>query len=254
MSPDFTLDGYRDLLGALLDRGYQARGFGEAEPDQRHLILRHDIDMSLDAAEPIADIESNLGLRAYYFVLVRSEMYNPFSAGAEAVFKRLTARGHEIGLHLDASLYGNDTAMLQGAAERECALLEAATSAPVRVISFHRPAKTLLGYADPLAGRLHAYQPRFFSQMGYCSDSRGEWGHGHPLGHPALADGRALQLLTHPVWWTAEGKSPADKLADFIGRRIDALDRALADNSSIYRCGDAWKWLATARHAVGKRP
>ena len=62
---------------------------------------------------------------------------------------------------------------------------------PVTMVSFHRPAPELLGHAAPLGGRAHAYQPRFFSDMGYCSDSRGRWGHGHPLEHPAVAEGRA---------------------------------------------------------------
>ena len=171
MSTDFSPVAYRSLLAALLDRGYDVRGYADAVPDQRHLILRHDIDLSLDAALPIAEIERALGLKAHYFVLVRTELYNLFSAAGRDALRRLTALGHDIGLHLDASLYDNATAMLGKAAEEECAVLAAATGAPVTVISFHRPAQALLGYPDTLAGRVHAYQPRFFTQMGYCSDS-----------------------------------------------------------------------------------
>ena len=239
MSELFTPAAYRDLVESLLARGYSVRDYADADPGQRHLILRHDIDMSLDAALPIAEIERALGLKAHYFVLVRTEMYNVFSAGARDMLRRLGGLGHAIGLHLDASLYGNDAAQLQQAAKQECAVLEAATERPVYMVSFHRPARTLLGYADLLAGRLHAYQPRFFSEMGYCSDSRGEWGHGHPLGHQAVREGRALQLLTHPIWWVAEGGSPADKLAQFLAGRYLELAQALADNSDVYRPNSA---------------
>ena len=65
----FTPAAYRDLLESLLARGYSVRGYADADPGQRHLILRHDIDMSLDAALPIAEIENALGLKAHYFVL-----------------------------------------------------------------------------------------------------------------------------------------------------------------------------------------
>ena len=234
MSDDFNLSAYRGLMTALIERGYQAQSYAEADPDKRHLILRHDIDMSLDAALPIAEIEAALGLKAHYFVLVRTEMYNPFSAAAREALQRLIARGHEIGLHLDASHYDNDFSKLQRAAAQECAVLEAATAEPVRIISFHRPAKALLGYSEPLAGRLHAYQPRFFSQMGYCSDSQGAWHYGHPLDHAALREDRGLQLLTHPIWWVVGGAEGAQaKLDRFAAQRFDMLRSELARNCEM---------------------
>ena len=237
MSNDFTPSAYRALLSTLLDRGYEVRGYADAEPHLRHLILRHDIDMSLDAALPIGELEKALELKAHYFVLVRTEMYNVFSAGARKALRQLAALGHEIGLHLDASLYDNAVPALQRAADEECAVLEAATGAPVRTISFHRPAQELLGYPEMLAGRVHAYQPRFYTQMGYCSDSRGAWHHGHPLDHTAVRDGRALQLLTHPVWWLEGGASPGAKAAAFLAARVDMLDRELANNCSVHQRG-----------------
>lgn len=236
MTADFTQAGYEALLRELLDRGYEARGYEEADPASKHLVLRHDLDMSLQAAEPIAEIEAALGATAHYFVLLRTEMYNPFSAAARASLERILAAGHEIGLHLDASLYDNDPAALEEAAETECAALEAAAGAPVRVISFHRPAKALLGHDRPLAGRRHAYEPRFFDAMGYCSDSRGVWHHGHPLDHPAVAAGRALQLLTHPIWWPAQAADgPVAKLDQFAAARDQVLRRELAANCEPYR-------------------
>ena len=237
MSRDFTLEAYGGLLGALTERGYQVRGYADVDPAQRHLILRHDVDMSLDAALPIAEIESKRGFKAHYFVLLRTEMYNVFSAGARAALLKLCGLGHEIGLHLDASLYGNDPAELQQAAQAECEVLEAAVDRPVRVISFHRPAKALLGHAEPLAGRPHAYQPRFYSEMGYCSDSRGAWHHGYPLDHPAVREGRALQLLTHPIWWAGNAQTPSARLAAFLAERFGVLDTALAENCTVHRPG-----------------
>ncbi len=236
----FTPTAYRDLVENLLARGYSVRGYADAEPAQRHLVLRHDIDMSLDAALPIAEIEHALGLKAHYFVLVRTEMYNLFSAHARDALRRLADLGHEIGLHLDASFYNNDPLALQQAAETECTVLEAATGNPVRTISFHRPAKHLLGYADPLAGRVHAYQPRFFAEMGYCSDSRGAWQNGHPLENAAVREGRGLQLLTHPIWWTGVASSLQHRLNEFLVSRMDTFDLALAENCSVHKPG-TWR-------------
>lgn len=231
----FSTAGYADLVRVLLGRGYAVRSFAEAEPDARHLILRHDIDMSLEAAVPIAEAEAALGARAVYFVLVRSELYNPFAPDGAAALARIASLGHEIGLHFDAALY--DEATLEDAAARECAMLETFTERQVRTISFHRPHASLLGRAGTLAGRRHAYEPCFFRDMGYSSDSRGAWRHGHPLAHEAVAKGRALQLLTHPIWWQGPPAAPAARLDALLDARLDALDRALAAHCDVHVTG-----------------
>lgn len=236
MTETFTLDGYRSLVSQFLERGYRATGYDRAKSSERHLILRHDLDFSLNAALPIAEIERDLDVAAHYFVLVRSEIYNLFSGAAQNVLGTLTSLGHEIGLHLDASLYGDDLDVLDAAARRECSILEEAISSPVRMISFHRPAKILLGLDRPLAGRPHTYQPAYFEAFGYCSDSRGAWKHGYPLDHEAVRAGRSLQLLTHPIWWNGnEEMEPVARLDAFIDASQTRLRKVVADNSEPYR-------------------
>jgi hypothetical protein len=234
----FTLAGYRDLLEAFGGRGYRTVDFHTARPGARQLIVRHDVDVSLESACRMAEVERDLSVSATYLVLVRSEFYNPFSAAAERHLRRLVELGHEIGLHLDASLYGDAWGDLEAAGARECALLEAVVGAPVRIVSFHRPAQRLVGLDRTLAGRHHAYQPRFATEIGYCSDSRGGWRHGRPLDHPAVAEGRALQLLTHPVWWDAfAGEGVVDRLNRFALGRLDALREELGRHCEPYRDG-----------------
>ena len=228
----FTIAGYAALVRTFLECGYAVRNFAEAEPGARHLILRHDIDMSLEAAIPVAEAEAALGVTAIYFVLVRSELYNPFAPDGAAALARIKSLGHEIGLHFDAALY--TAATLDDAAARECTLLETFIECPVRMISFHRPHATLLGREGLMAGRRHAYEPRFFRDMGYSSDSRGGWRHGHPLTHEAVAAGRALQLLTHPIWWQDPPASPTARLDSLLDARLQALDRALAAHCDIH--------------------
>lgn len=233
---DFTLGGYRALIEAFAARGYAVRSFADAAPNVPDLILRHDLDMSIEAAIPIATIEAELGVRASYFVLLRSELYNPQSAAATAALDRLAGMGHEIGLHFDTAHYGDDPDALDTAAARECDILERIIGRPVATISLHRPAERLLGLDRTLGGRPHTYAPRYFRDVGYCSDSRGRWGHGHPLAHPALRDGRALQLLTHPIWWVGEGE-PARRLDALLARRMHALDYHLAEHCEVHRAG-----------------
>lgn len=232
----FSIAGYRGILSALIARGYQVRDYEAADPAAAHLILRHDLDMSIDAALPIAEAEADLGVSATYFVLMRTEMYNPWSAGARGKLSEIAGLGHRIGLHFDAALYEPAEDLLEAACAAECAALEQITGQPVETISLHRPAPAMLGLERRFAGRLHAYQPRFFSDMGYCSDSRGEWGHGHPLDHPAVEAGTALQLLTHPIWWQRQpGEGTVDVLKRFAAGRDDLLHRELAANCEPFR-------------------
>lgn len=234
---DFTLDAYRDLIAALRDKGYEVLGYEAADPASRHLILRHDVDQSLGLAAEMAEFERAIGVASTYFVLVRTEMYNILSRDGTAYLRRILDAGHRVGLHLDAFLYAaaDGAGTLEAAAVWECDVLEQATGKAVELISFHRPARSLLGREGTLAGRLHVYAPRFFSAMGYCSDSQGAWRHGHPLDHDAVRDGRALQLLTHPVWWATPPGKPREKLDRVLDERTQRLRAELADNCAPYR-------------------
>src|SRR5262245_24675671 len=105
MKHQFTLDAYRELLRRLVSLGYQTTDFQGADPAKRHLVLRHDVDMTLESAVRMATVEAELKLPACYFVLVRNGLYNPFSGLATAAMQQLGGLGHEIGLHFDTSLY-----------------------------------------------------------------------------------------------------------------------------------------------------
>jgi hypothetical protein len=231
----FSPPSYRALIDTFRARDYELRDFFSVEPGSRHLILRHDIDVSLDAALELAELEAVLGARASYFVLLRCELYNPFGAVGRSQLRRLRALGHEVGLHFDAALVEGGVEAFDIAATEECAMLEGLIGAPVRVISFHRPAPALLGLERALAGRAHAYEPRFFRAIGYCSDSRGAFHHGHPLDHPAVAAGRALQLLTHPIWWCGpKGRDVTERLDRFVAERATRLRASLATMIESY--------------------
>ena len=125
MTAEFTLAGYRQLIAAILARGYEISGFADAA--RQHLILHHDIDHCLNAAARLAALEAEQGWRASYFVLMCSEMYNPFSPAGPGALQEISGGGHEIRLHLDASIYDGDAMALAAAAERECTMLETIT-------------------------------------------------------------------------------------------------------------------------------
>lgn len=232
---EFSARGYQALITGFKDRGYRVVGYEAIQPLQQHIVLRHDIDMSIEAAVRTAYIEADLDVSAYYFVLLRSELYNPYSESNRNSLRNILALGHKIGLHLDASMYTSDWSGLEAAAKEECAILESIIQEKVDLISFHRPHQNLLGNAQSLAGRMHTYQPRFFQEIGYCSDSRGGWHHGHPFDHDAVKGKKAIQLLTHPIWWDGEAVPATDRLSKFVDIAAMQFKNSLAVNCETYR-------------------
>jgi hypothetical protein len=182
----------------------------------------------------MAEQEQGLGVAATYFILLRTEFYNLLSAEGLRALRRIAECGHDIGLHFDAALYRDASEMTSGA-ERECSVLESFLGQRISTVSFHRPAPERIGEADEIGGRLNAYGKRFVKDMGYCSDSRGAWGHGEPLAHPAVRDGRALQRQIQPVWWQAPAKLPAERRKRFLAERGKFLDHELARHCTVHR-------------------
>jgi hypothetical protein len=192
---------YKLLLSAMLDRGYSAVPLDAINSSSKVMFLRHDIDLCPARALAMARQEAELGLTATYYFLVSTQLYSIATKSVRSVLSEIRAMGHEIGLHFDAAQYSFEGGNLDDHAAEECQILEACSGSSVKSISFHRPTPEFLNRAGTIAGRRHCYEPSFFSDIAYLSDSNGGWHHGHPLGHPAIAAGKAIQLLTHPIWW-----------------------------------------------------
>jgi hypothetical protein len=232
----FTLQGYRDLVTHLRHEGYSVVGYETIEADKRHLILRHDVDFCLKSALELARAENALGLAAVYFVQMRSEFYNPLTKTSQESLRKLRELGHEIGLHFDPR-DGVTKNALEDLIASDAAGLSEASQGRVDAVSFHRPPQEHLAGDERLGGLWNAYAGRFIRDVGYCSDSRGGWRHGDPLSHNAVRSGRALQLLTHPIWWTGEAGSPELRLQQFLASRLRDVDQEIAANCEIHRPG-----------------
>jgi hypothetical protein len=71
MNCTFDLAHYRELLRAAKFGGYRFAGFDRA-PQAGELILRHDVDLSLDAALTVAEAEAEEGAWSTWFLMTRS--------------------------------------------------------------------------------------------------------------------------------------------------------------------------------------
>lgn len=162
-----------------------------------YLVLRHDIDVSLESALKMAEIEHDTGVRSTYFVLLSSNHYNSFEGRNARMIRQISEFGHEIGLHYDVSQYRCYTEDMVQALKTETQALESLTGKNVRSISSHAP----MGPASflSISSCVNADDPRLRDI--YIHDSRKLWtikSLSVLLNNPP----RRVLLLVHPYhWW-----------------------------------------------------
>ena len=198
----FTLDHYREILRAARDGGYRFAGF-DGPPARGDLLLRHDVDLSLEAALAMAELEAEEGATTTYLLMTRSVFYNLASRQGEAALERFRALGHRVGLH---------------AVYPEAALDERFD----RVVAWHNPEPAFM--TAPLDGVVNVMEETYFDPATYRSDSNHRWRSGCP--HEELRAGAFpwLQLLVHPEIWVYPGSTmPATMHAMLDAQRAHRL-------------------------------
>lgn len=212
--PRFTYAWYSALLDEL-KRHYAVVGY-RTETDVPNVILRHDIDNSVEKAEVFARIECDAGVGATYFVMVTNDMYNPASRRNAALIERMAEMGHEIGLHFDEMAYPeakrDDVAAL---IRREAEILSNICGRDVTTVSMHRPSRATIDANIVIPGMTNAYDRRFVDGYKYVSDSRRHWR--EPIEEMvSLHRYDRLHILTHAFWYNETELSAGETLERFM--------------------------------------
>jgi hypothetical protein len=196
----FDLDHYRELLAAARAGGYRC-AFFDREPAAGDLFLRHDVDMSLDAAVLMAELEASEGMTATYFLMTRGDFYNLGGPVGRRTIARLRELGHRIGLH----------------AVHPDAELDARFDP---VIAWHTPDPDFMTL--PVDGALNVMQPPWFDPATYRSDSNQHWRSGCPRDELAAGSFPFLQLLVHPEIWVYAGTTMRETMEAFLDSDRDS--------------------------------
>lgn len=223
-----STEGFAELIAGFRAAGYRFRGFSEPA-EARTVVLRHDIDFSVDLAHALAKEEAELGVNATFFFMATSNAYNLFSAHNRRLVREIIAMGHTASLHFDPTVHEDVDAGFR----EECAALAPLTG-PVEIVSLHRPGDYLLDNNRPLPGARHTYEDCYFRDLAYISDSGGAFAHGHPFETDAFASGRPIQLLLHPIWWTAAGTCCSDKVRQWQADHLDFITREMVANCKTF--------------------
>lgn len=221
----FTREAYSSLI-VFLKSSYRIATVSEAYSTKRCLMLRHDVDVSLESALTMAGLDSELGVKSTFYVLFSNRHYNLLDKDSLRLLWEISALGHEVGLHYDLEAYRAYGTDVLETLEREIGLLGRLAGGRVASVAPHNPSKN-----DPLLRRacVNAYDSGLCDL--YVSDSSRAWDLKSLNALLSLKHDR-VQLLTHPFLWTEKACDLSEFVEDYLrrrGRREEAYFRELME-------------------------
>jgi hypothetical protein len=204
----FSLEHYRELLEAAQEGGYRWATFN-GQPQAGDLLLRHDVDLSLDAALAMAELEASVGARATYLLMTQSVFYNLGSSEGRRALNRLRELDHGVGLH---AVWPN--VELDDRFDP--------------IVAWHNPDPDYM--TDPVEVAVNVMQRPFFDPDHYRSDSNQHWRHGCPHEGLRRGDFAWLQLLIHPEIWVYPGGTMAETMNAMLDAERDRRRKLLAED------------------------
>ncbi len=217
---DFSYDHYIQTLEKIKTT-HKISTFGNSS--KKDVILRHDVDASLDAALNMAKLENKIDVSSTYFILFSSEFYNPFTLESSKIIKKILGLGHKLGLHYNELFIIKNNLNPSETLKQEIELLEQHFSTSVEAIAAHESdlsKKIPINLPD---GVIDAYSDEFFIKRKYLSDSAQNWREGCFCKH--IENFEQLQILTHPMWWSKDGKHRDKIMESFINGEYDRYTR-----------------------------
>lgn len=227
---DFTFDNYRELV-SLTKRSHVFSNFTDFSTVDNPVLWRHDIDFSPQNALKFAQIEAEQGVVSTYFLLLHSSFYNLLDVRITEIVQEILALGHDLGLHFDCSFYNIcDESHLEHCLLLEKSLLEKVFKTNIDVFSFHVTNKHTENFRNKqYAGLINVYSDFIQDQFKYCSDSNGYWRYERLYDFLLKNEEGAIQILTHPVWWSEVEMSLKERLELCIETQSDENRRYYQD-------------------------
>jgi ubiquinone/menaquinone biosynthesis C-methylase UbiE len=217
-SDKFSSVEYRSLLKLIKAKNYTVIKFSDIfinplNDSNSLLLLRHDVDNTLELALQLAEIEFEEGICSSYYFLLSGGFYNAITEQSRDIIKKIASLGHEIGLHFEnPSLFQEDAKFL-----------ETILNKPVETFSQHNP--TIDGLKQIGNTTLvNAYDKRITQDLKfkYISDSGMKWR--KETAFDAIGAKR-LYLLLHPEAWCSEGMDLIQQLRTLERVEINKIKR-----------------------------
>ena len=172
---------------------------------KKGLILRHDVDYSLNLAYRLSEIESAIGATASYYIQLTTDVYNPFSFSSREMLDKMLSNGFEIGLHFDPMPYGKNLSdkVLITQLFYEIERLSKLLGTEIKSYSLH--AVGSFGRYIRTEAMIGAYDEEIFGDDKYFSDSNYTFSGKDPLEWARKSHEQLIQLVSHPMLYLTGG-------------------------------------------------
>ena len=188
---------------------------------KKGLIVRHDIDESVEFAYELYKAEKANGIKSTFYVLLTSDLYNPFSAQNKKRFKEMVESGFEIGLHFDPMAY--EEGDLTKNFEKEIEAFEKFLGLKLYSYSMHNPSIT--GEYLKYPKLIDAYNSDIFNDNCYISDSTFSFRGKDLKEYVEKSNKELIQLLIHADHLFSDGeisyKKPIEQMLKSYLNKID---------------------------------
>lgn len=227
----FSYEDYRKIITIIKESG-RAANFHEAKDREDFIIMRHDVEFSVDRAYRLAELEKSMDFFSTYFFQWTNNSYNILSKKNTDMIKTMREQGHSIGLHF--ALNGlTDLEEIKEKILLEIQVLSSMLGFEIDTFSVHRPSNEILKADIKLEGIINAYEDHYFTYaekveegkplaVKYLSDAQHRWNYGKP-DQETLLGNQKVQVLTHPYSWTEEGHDNPDNFKSLLEERYREL-------------------------------
>ena len=229
---DYNEEGIHKLINILNVNNYSfEKSISKMLEGKNKIFLRHDVDLSLEIANKMANIQLEAGIKGIFFIMINSPFYNIFEANKKNILREISGKGFEIGLHANIEKTGNRD-FIEREVQLQKKILEWTVEKPISLVSFHQPTSIEKHYQLRDQTLFNTYK---LKQLGieYFSDSN------RTLDLPGLLDAinlrKSIQLLLHPAWWLCDLEKPSDIWEKLIKCKMEEIRAILRSTERTYR-------------------
>ena len=237
----FSFEDYKEIIRIIQSTG-RYMDYHKALKSDKFILMRHDVEYSVERAYELAKVESSMNFNSTYFFQWTNNTYNILSRKNKDLIKDMHERGHYIGLHFALNGLTN-MELVRKQIKKEMDILNEMFEFKIDTFSVHRPSRDVLAENIKFPEYINAYQDEFFTfadnvtedtpvAVKYLSDANHMWRYGYPdekniLGHDKV------QILTHPFAWCKEGYDNFDNYKSLVNEKyielINGIDNECKD-------------------------
>jgi hypothetical protein len=206
--------------------------FRKLKKKNKSIILRHDIDYSLEYALKLAEEENAHDLKSTYFVMLHNSFYNALSEESIAIIKKISHLGHDVGLHYDTVFLPKSRSEALRTIRKEVTILQDICKKEIISVAQHNPTINPKLKYNIAIDFLDARSSEIINDYRYLSDSVQNWRDGCMCNHIDKDD--KLQILTHPIWWSDKHKLRDLILDELVKKESDRVRMIIESYRQIY--------------------